>query len=119
MKILKFLVDECVGVALGNWLKENGFDTVFIMVEMPGISDAEVLSKAYLENRILITSDKDFGDMIFKNKSPHCGIVLLRIQIKTYVNKVQALQDLIKNHSHELYDNFIVISDSGIIARAV
>jgi predicted nuclease of predicted toxin-antitoxin system len=114
MVTLKFLVDECVGLLVAHWLKENGFDTISIMAEMPGISDDEVLAKAFLENRILITSDKDFGDMIFKKKSAHHGIILLRIQSKIALSKIQVLENLLKNHSHELFDNFIVISDSGI-----
>lgn len=114
MKKLRFLIDECVGLTVGNWLIENGFDTISIITTIPGASDREVLKKASTENRILITSDKDFGDIIFKDKSLHCGIILLRIQSKIAINKIKTLQNLLNNHSHELHDNFIVISDSGI-----
>ncbi len=55
-------------------VKKNGYDTISVYDQFPGIDDDTVLEKASTENQILITSDKNFGEMIFKNKRKHSGI---------------------------------------------
>jgi len=111
---MKFLVDECVGTTAALWLKSSGFDTVSIYDEQCGIKDDAVLHKAVKEDRILITSDKDFGDMIFRDKKFHVGIILLRLLDERPQNKINIIEQIIKNHSHELYGNFTVATEKLI-----
>ena len=111
---LKFLVDECVGVGTAQWLKTQGFDAVSILEETPGIPDEEVLRRAQAENRIIITSDKDFGDLIFFYKNGHCGIILLRLKDESIKNKIKTLDDLLKDYAAELKNNFIVASNTQV-----
>lgn len=65
MQKLKFLIDENLGFFLAKWLQEKGFDVIAIILTMGSVTDNEVLNKAFLENRILITADKDFGEKVF------------------------------------------------------
>ena len=62
-------------------LRSRGHDLVWIEEETPGISDQAVLSRATSEERILLTSDKDFGDLVFRDelKAPF-GVILFRIR---------------------------------------
>lgn len=61
-------------------LRLAGHDVVWVRTEAPGISDEEVLAWAQREQRILITFDKDFGDLAFHARLPAtCGIILFRI----------------------------------------
>jgi len=110
---LKFLVDECVGMIVSRWLKEKYSDVVSILDGMSGMKDFLILKKALEENRIVITSDKDFGDLVFQRKMPHVGIVLLRLQNNSPKNRIAALERVFNEHFNELQDAFIVVSDAG------
>ena len=111
---MKFLVDECVGTSVADWLKNNNIDAVSIYDELQGTDDYTVLRKALLENRILITSDKDFGEMIFKNKEQHCGVLLLRLSDERPSNKIYVIRQVLQHHSHDLFGNFVVATEKTI-----
>lgn len=59
---MRFIVDECTGPAVAQWLSEAGYDVFSVFDEKAGISDDEVLRIAFAQERILITNDKDFGE---------------------------------------------------------
>jgi predicted nuclease of predicted toxin-antitoxin system len=62
-------------------LRNRGHDVVWIRTEAPGSSDEQVLTRAVADNRILITLDKDFGELAFHAGLPaSCGVVLFRIR---------------------------------------
>ncbi len=117
MQKLKFLVDENLGFALAKWLENKGFDVNAIILTMAGSSDEDVLEKAFSENRILITNDKDFGEKIFAKKMQHCGVILLRLQIETKENKIKVLENLLKSNIDNLSCNYIVVTESKIKIR--
>lgn len=53
---------------------------MWVRTECPGISDAEVLRKARQENRLVVTFDKDFGELAFKSDLPPPeGVILFRV----------------------------------------
>lgn len=61
-------------------LQQHGHDVVWVRTHCPGISDREVLSLAQSENRILLTFDKDFGELAFRAGFPATsGVILFRI----------------------------------------
>ena len=111
---MKFLVDECVGSSVARWLKQKGFGVISIYDDFRGITDDEVLAKAFLEHRALITSDKAFGEMIFKNKKQHCGVVLLRLSDERPSNKISVLEGLLVEYLQELPGNFIVATEQTV-----
>jgi predicted nuclease of predicted toxin-antitoxin system len=63
---MRFLVDECTGSKVANWLRGKNHEVFSVFDEARGMTDDEVLTKAAGENWILITNDKDFGEMIFR-----------------------------------------------------
>jgi predicted nuclease of predicted toxin-antitoxin system len=80
---MRFLVDECTGPVLARWLRSEGHDVFSVFEQARGISDVAVIRTASDENRIIITNDKDFGEMAYRNKTLHCGIILLRLADET------------------------------------
>ncbi|MGC8907982.1 MAG: DUF5615 family PIN-like protein [Desulfomonilaceae bacterium] len=58
---MRFLVDECTGPAVARWLRDQGFQVFSVYDEAPGTDDESIVQKAFLEDWILITNDKDFG----------------------------------------------------------
>ena len=61
---MRFLVDECTGPAVARWLREKGHDVFSVFEQARGMQDDVVIAKAFEENRILITNDKDFGEKV-------------------------------------------------------
>lgn len=111
---MKFLVDECVGNGVARWLQSQGYDVISVLEVSPGISDDVVLQKAVREGRILITTDKDFGDIVFRNRKLHCGIILLRLSDWQINRKIAAIEALLQKHSDALTGNFVVLTDQSI-----
>ncbi|HEY3134644.1 MAG TPA: DUF5615 family PIN-like protein [Blastocatellia bacterium] len=71
------------GVAVAA-LRDRGHDVVWIRTESPGISDQNVLALAQSTSRLLVTFDKDFGELAFRYGLPSsCGVVLFRISART------------------------------------
>ena len=75
----KFIVDEWSGISVVKFLRQQGYDTIGVSEAMPQAIDADILQRAVTEERIVITNDKDFGDMVFRDRRMHKGIVLLRL----------------------------------------
>ncbi len=72
---MRFRVDECTGPAVARWLRSESHEDISVYEESPGVSDDEVLHKAHSELWILITNDKDLGEMIYRQqKSPCCDL---------------------------------------------
>ena len=108
MKI-KFLVDECTGKRLSNILNAAGYDTVFVGDWRPSAPDDEVLDKANKEGRVLITDDKDFGELIFRLEKPSSGVILIRTSTTNSAIRMHLLEGLL--NSTDVYKKFIVLKD--------
>jgi predicted nuclease of predicted toxin-antitoxin system len=77
---MRLLADENFPALAVTRLREEGHDVTWVLIDLPGSDDALVLQKAAIEERILITFDKDFGEMAFRSGlPPTAGVVLFRI----------------------------------------
>lgn len=77
---MKLLANENVPRLTVEALRVAGHDLIWARTEMPGSRDEEVLSRAQAEGRILLTHDKDFGDLAYHAGLPAtCGIILVRL----------------------------------------
>jgi predicted nuclease of predicted toxin-antitoxin system len=74
---LKFLVDRCAGRRLADHLKALGHDVSFASAAGPDPGDEELLRLANRQGRILVTLDKDFGELVFARRLEHAGLVRL------------------------------------------
>jgi predicted nuclease of predicted toxin-antitoxin system len=108
---MRFLVDECTGPAVARWLCDQGYDVLSVYEQARGIDDAEVISLALAEERILITNDKDFGEIVYRERRLHQGIILLRLQNANPTAKIAALTHLLANHADKLEGSFVVVTE--------
>ncbi len=74
---MKILLDTCVWGGVKAMLQEAGHDVTWSGDWQSDPGDAEILAIAYHEQRVLITLDKDFGELAIVKQRPHCGIVRL------------------------------------------
>ena len=111
---MKFIVDECTGPVLARWLAGEHYDIFSVYEKSPGLDDETILEKAFLENRILTTNDKDFGDMIFRKGKKHKGVILLRLDNERNANKIYVLESLLKQYKNQLTGNFVVVTEKNV-----
>ena len=76
---MKFFADEGVDLQIVARLRDEGHDVWYAAEDIAGTDDEEILSLANQEERILITRDKDFGELAYRDKKVHAGIVLNRL----------------------------------------
>jgi predicted nuclease of predicted toxin-antitoxin system len=110
---MKFVVDECTGSKVAQWLRKEGHDVISIFDDARGSDDDQVLALAHNEDRVLITGDKDFGELIFREGRSHHGVILLRLTNPNPANHISALERLFLQNQ-PLIDQFIVVTDAGI-----
>ena len=79
-----------------------------------GMADEWIIQKAFSENWILITNDKDFGEMVYRERHPHRGIVLLRLDDERASSKIDAIRRLLTDYADRIPDSFVVVTDTGI-----
>lgn len=65
---MKYLVDENIASRIVAWLRNRGDDVRYASEERPGEIDAQWLHEAEAEQRLIVTSDKDFGDLVFRDR---------------------------------------------------
>jgi predicted nuclease of predicted toxin-antitoxin system len=111
---MRFLVDECTGPRVAQWLREQGHDVFSVYEEARGSDDDSIIRKACDENWILITNDKDFGEKVFRGQHHHHGIIFLRLAGNRANNKIEVLRKLLDTHSAKLVDQFVVVTESRV-----
>jgi len=72
---------------------------------------------AIREGRIIITNDKDFGKLIFQERLPNRGVILLRLQDEKGTNKVRVISKLLTGYGDRLLDHFVVAFETGVKIR--
>ncbi len=105
---MKFLVDVNASGAVARWLVEMGHDVVQVAEKDPRMRDEEVLNWAINERRIIVTTDKDFEEMIWREGKVHCGV--LRLENLPRAERKALLEDVLVHHSHDLESGAIVIA---------
>lgn len=79
-----------------------------------GIDDEDIIQKAYTENWILITNDKDFGEKVYRERRPHRGVIFMRLQDERATNKIAVLRRLFEAYADKLADQFIVVTETRV-----
>jgi len=115
----KFLIDESSGRKLFEFLRDAGYEVRFVTDIMPTASDEEVLTFAEKEDRILITNDKDFGEIIFRLNRPSSGVILLRLKDDFPQNRQKYISNILENFSDKLKSNFIIVTENRIKIRKI
>jgi predicted nuclease of predicted toxin-antitoxin system len=110
----RFIVDECTGPAVADWLSMQGFETISVFNELRGLKDKDILAIAIKERCIIITNDKDFGELVFKQNLAHKGIILLRLSDERSRHKIEILKKLLATNLYNLAGNFTVVTGTTI-----
>ena len=116
---MKFLADESVDRQIVDALREDDHAVLYVTEMDPGISDDEVLDKAEKGSAILITADKDFGELVFRQQRITKGVVLVRLAGLLPSKKAEIASTMIKKHLDAIQNAFSVISPNTIRIRRI
>jgi predicted nuclease of predicted toxin-antitoxin system len=107
---MKFLLDQSTDARLLSYLKQLGHDVTQIHHTYPeSTPDEEVLSIARQEERILITDDRDFGELVFRLQQPHAGVIFLRLGTYAPLElKIERLNYVLTQYADKL-GQFLVV----------
>ncbi len=111
---MRFIVDECTGPAVAEWLRAERHEVFSVYEEARGMDDDVIIQKAFIENWILITNDKDFGEKVYRERRPHHGVILLRLEDERAVIKIETIQRLLRTYSDRIIDQFIVVTGTKV-----
>jgi predicted nuclease of predicted toxin-antitoxin system len=115
---MRFLADENFPGAAVVALEAAGHDVVWVRLAAPGATDAEVLARAAREQRILLTFDKDFGELAWRSQSTRvCGIVLMRVPAPKSADQARRLADRITARS-DWTGHFSVVEPGRVRMRS-
>jgi predicted nuclease of predicted toxin-antitoxin system len=111
---VRIVVDTCGGMGLVRWLRSDSHDVRSIEEEDRTLDDRSILQLAALDDRVLITNDKDFGSLVFVEGMPHRGVILLRLDDERWQSKVAAVERAIRELGDELVGKFVVVTETTI-----
>jgi predicted nuclease of predicted toxin-antitoxin system len=116
---MQFVVDENIDEPIIKVLRELKINILSISELIPGCSDSEVLSFANKNNSFLITSDKDFGEIIFRQQKILKGVILLRLHGLSIDEKIRIVKNFFINHINSLSEIniFVVVTENNIRVR--
>jgi len=109
--VLVLLCNENVPRLLIQSLRDRGHDVRWVLEENRGMADPAVLEEALSQRRVLLTFDKDFGELVFqRGKGATCGIILVRVfGTKSQAELVQIVLPVLEAHESSWPDHFSVI----------
>lgn len=116
-KELRFLVDVGVGKKTEKWLQEHGYDTQTVRDINPRMSDREILQLAASEARIVVTMDKDFGELVHNSDLPHRGVLLLRLEEAPSDKRAKIVEKILTQYSDKILNRFSVYKDGKLRIR--
>ena len=115
MIVIKILANENFPIASVRYLENNGFDITYVGNAHAGISDKEVMELATMEDRLIVTFDRDYGELIFRHQfKPPAGVIYLRLNDFTPDFPGEFLKEFLNNSSLIFREMFTVIDERGI-----
>lgn len=114
---MRFLADENVSSLVTERLRSEGFNVTSVAQMLPGMSDKRVLEAASREGCILITEDRDFGELVVRQKLAVEGVILLESDRLSNVGEAERVSQVVRSHLDRLIRNLVVIEPSRIRIR--
>lgn len=114
---MNFLVDESVDRQFVDSLRQDNHFVLYVAEMEPGISDESVLNLANQRDALLVTADKDFGEMVFRQLRISCGVVLIRLAGLLPETKGEIVTSLMRKYGTEIVHSFTVVTPNAIRIR--
>ena len=114
---MKVLADENMDREIVDRLRADGHDVLYVAEDYAGIDDQAVLDRSLRAGAVLLTADKDFGDVVFRQRLLHSGVLLVRLAGVRPDMKAGLVADVFDRHGEELRSGFGVLSKRSLRFR--
>jgi predicted nuclease of predicted toxin-antitoxin system len=114
---MNVLADENIERPIVEHLRSLGHDVLYAAEAFASTPDPVVLSRASAENRIILTNDLDFGELVFHQKSRAEGIVLLRLHTSSLHEKIELFRQNWPLVADQVIGHFVVVTNRRIRVR--
>jgi len=114
---VNFVGDESLDRQIVDRLRQEGHHVLYVAEMAPGISDDDVFDLANREQALLITADKDFGEIVFRQRRLAQGVILVRLAGLSPQQKAEVTASAVRRYARELERAFTVISPGTIRIR--
>lgn len=114
---MNLLCDVGVDCQIVERLRLDGHDVLYVAELTRGIGDDEVLRTANDQAALVVTEDKDFGELVFRQHLAHQGVVLVRLMGLSSGLKARLVAATIRKHETEMAQRFTVISPGSVRIR--
>ncbi len=111
------MADESVDKQIVARLRAGGHRVVFIAESEPSVSDEIVLARSREQDAVLVTADKDFGELVFRQHITHCGILLVRLAGIPSDEKGELVASVVESHADALTCGFCVLTRRSFRVR--
>ena len=115
--MIKFVLDVGVGNSVWHYLTANGYDATLITGINPSMSDSDILFIAENENRMVITMDTDFGELVYLSGKAHKGVLLLRLEDANGDEKAAVMAFILDNFKDKIVGKFCVFKHGRLRIR--
>ena len=106
---MRLVADESCDFSVVVGVRAAGHDVVSIMEQMSGVDDEKVIELAASERRLLLTEDKDFGQLVFAAAKQNSGVILIRYPASARSTLTEAVVRLLAERGDGLYSRFVVL----------
>ena len=114
---MNLIADENVDKLIVETLRQDGHNVLYIAEFSPSIDDKTVLEQANQNGALLITEDKDFGELVFRQGQIHTGVILIRLDGLSKQAKAKSILNVFANQGSQLLEAFSVISPGRVRIR--
>ncbi len=114
---MNVVADEGVDRAVVERLRHDGHEVLYVAELSPGVADEDVLQQANARSAVLLTADKDFGELVFRQGLVHSGVLLLRVAGLANATKAELVAKVCRDRAAELVGAFSVVSPGQVRIR--
>lgn len=111
---MKFVADENISFRVVEFLRMEKHNVLYVTEKIKSFDDVSILEIAVKEKRILITKDKDFGNLVFGKNFPHSGVIFLRLVNDSSANTIKFLKFLLRMENINFNKSFVVVNDYNV-----
>ena len=114
---MRILADENVPRPIVTWLRDRGHDVLYAAESRKQTPDSDLLAEAEAQGYVVLTEDKDFGELIFRGHANSHGVVLLRMENRPAAIRLARLQQVWTLVESRVPGHFVVVTASKIRLR--
>jgi len=114
---VRILADENLHAEIVQWLREAGHNVLWAAEELGGAGDSDLLALGHREKRIILTNDRDFGELVFRRGSASVGVIFLRFRASSGDEVLRGFQARWPEIATAAEGSFIVATNDAVRVR--